>query len=295
MTYIVKSHPLKERLKTALGQMEFRFRGLSYPSSEIVVVNYHGTQRKHIQGFREQLSLYKDHFHLISPKEFEAAYSNKEKADHPSLLLTFDDGLKNNLHAAEALNTLGLKAWFFVLPAFIDTPPPGQKLYFQKHIRPLIDPELDSEAEDHEAMNWNDLNQLVADGHSVGSHSYTHNLLANHPDLAERIKEIAESRSLIAERLAISADQVKAFCCPNNTAYSTGVPEMQLIRKHYSYFFGSYPGSNINRESYHIRRSNVECYWTAGQVYWALNRMNRLKWRKESRNFDRLMNNVGSD
>lgn len=289
MAYKLKRDPAKEFIKELWGRTELLIRGLCFHPTEIKVVNYHGTQKKNLERFRSHLKFYTRHFNILSPKTFDEAYRGIYHPGKTSLLLTFDDGIRNNLYAADVLREFGIKAWFFIVPAFADQPEGEQEAYLRSHIRPYIDPKLDHEREDLSAMNWTEIKALAREGHAIGSHSYTHELRANHPDHSERIREIAGSRNRISEATGISPEELKGFCCPNDSAYSTGAPEMKLIKEHYHYFFGSYAGSNLPYNPYHIKRSNVEAYMGIGQVAWALNITNSRRWESSIRKFDHLM------
>jgi peptidoglycan/xylan/chitin deacetylase (PgdA/CDA1 family) len=62
-------------------------------------------------------------------------------------------------------------------------------------------------------MSWDQVRQLHADGHEIGSHSLTHPLLPGLPD--ERVREEVEvSRSRLASAIGAS---VASFCYPNGS------------------------------------------------------------------------------
>jgi peptidoglycan/xylan/chitin deacetylase (PgdA/CDA1 family) len=108
--------------------------------------------------------------------------------DHPSVLVTFDDGHRDNLeYALPVLDRLGVKALFFCITGMADDP-----------------------AEHDRAMSWPELAGLHADGHLVGAHSVTHRKL---PDLGpdEQRTEVAGSLSAVTVRLGVAAP---AFAYP---------------------------------------------------------------------------------
>lgn len=291
MAYELKRSPARELVKELAGRTELFLRGLHFPPTEIKVVNYHGTQKKHIPRFRSHLDFYSRHFNIISPEEFDGLLRGAFQPGRVSLMLTFDDGIRNNLFAAEVLKEYGYKGWFFIVPAFVDQPKDKQEAYMRDHIRPFIDPTLDHEPEDLTAMSWDEIRDLARAGHAIGSHSYSHELRAQHPDEQERIREIVGSRERIAQAARIPQTGITGFCCPNDSAYSTGIPEMKLIREHYRYFFGSYAGSNLPHKPLHIKRSNMETYMKVGQIAWALNHANSRRWEKAILKFDRQVLN----
>jgi len=257
-----------------------------FPKGELLVVNYHGTQRKFIPEFKEQLSRFRKHFRFITPAQVADYYEGKMADSPPSILLTFDDGILNNLFAVEILDQEKIKALFFVIPGFIDTPVESQKEFFLKNIRPNIIPEVDSEKEDFSALSWSQLRTLIQSGHAVGAHTYTHTLCASASSPQNSSFEIINSKQRIEEELRVP---VTAYCAPNDSLYSTGKKEMKLIKDHYRFFFSTYPGSNAENPSpWFIKRCNIETHWMQGAVTYAIGRSSYRRWEKQTRLFNQL-------
>lgn len=288
MRYDPAIHPGRHVLKHVLGRFEEFIPG-SHGSDTLIVVNYHGTPRKFLDGLREQLKYYVDRFALLAPTELDLFYEGKLRAaERPRLLLCFDDGLKNNLNAAEILREFSIQAFFLVVPQFVDTHESEQVTYYRKHIRPEINPTIDSEVEDFTALSWSDLRALRSDGHAIGSHSYTHTLLAT-DDFEKSRYEIEESRRRIAARLEAPPEAVNAYCSPNDTLLSTGVTQLRLIRESYRFFFTTFPGANRPRsDRMLVRRSNVEAFWMRGALAYSIGRFDRLRWRKQLARYARI-------
>ncbi len=74
-----------------------------------------------LQNFREMMITLKDRFHPLGIDEVVWAFKNGRTCPRNSVLLTFDDGFKNNLWAAEVLHELGMTATFSVITQTIDT------------------------------------------------------------------------------------------------------------------------------------------------------------------------------
>lgn len=64
----------------------------------------------------------KKRYRIIGIEEFCAGWENGRRWPPRSVMITFDDGFKNNLRAARILNELGIEATFFVLSDVIDSP-----------------------------------------------------------------------------------------------------------------------------------------------------------------------------
>ena len=118
------------------------------------------------------------------------------RIDRPYGTVSFDDGLKNNLRAARMLSEQGVRACFFVCPAFVgatDTPT------LERFGRALNAPPC-------EVMNWDELGELLAMGHEVGGHTMNHvNLGAVEPGVAQ--EEIVRCREVLVSRLGPAAGE----------------------------------------------------------------------------------------
>lgn len=281
-----KIHNTNHILKSMLGS----FEAMLSPQSEInelTVVNYHGTQKKFIPHFRKQLEYFLSKYEVLDPAELRSFYSSKLKpGNKPFLLLSFDDGVLNNLYAAEILDELKIKAIFFVIPDFIDTPADKQKEYFIKNIRPAINPNIDSEEEDFKAISWEGLRSLRNKGHSIGSHTTTHTLVAKNSSTENSIREVAESRSRIAQELNLNIDSIDTFCSINNTLESIGEKELKLIKENYRFHFTTIPGRNSpDSDPFYIKRCNIESHWLEGAMKYALGKWDLKRWKSTEKEY----------
>jgi peptidoglycan/xylan/chitin deacetylase (PgdA/CDA1 family) len=286
MLYNKHIHPKAMLVKSFLGHIQ-RFLGdLQYPIDELIVVNYHGTPQKFIQNFELQVLFFKKNFDIINPFELEDYFSGKLKTKRCKLLFTFDDGLKNNLYAAKTLASFGIKAFYFLVPEFIETKTGEQKQYYIKNIRPVINAAIDSEPEDFEAMNWNDVSELLKEGNRIGSHTYTHTLIAETSDSSNSEKEIVESQQYLETN---TTKQINSFCSINNTLHSVGKKEKELIEKNYAFHFTTLPGYNfIQKNPLYIKRRNIESYWLQGAVYFAIGKTDLKRWLARVKQYSEL-------
>lgn len=266
--------------------MEKLTGGLNYPDDELLVLNYHSTPRKFIPQFEEQIKFYKNHFDLITPHHLADHYNGTRKGNKCGLLITFDDGLKNNLYAAEVLESQNIKALFFIVPGFIDTPEQEQKKFYLKNIRPVVNEHIDQLEEDFQAMNWNELKQLCKKGHAVGCHTFNHTLSVNNTDAKNSENEIVSAKMVIEQKLDI---KLSSYCSINNTLQSTGAFEKQLIRQNYTFHFTTFPGSNAHpKDPLFIKRRNVEVFWLDGSLYYALGKRDLSRWKNSINEYNAL-------
>ena len=281
-----KIHSKSLIVKSILGKLERPFWVFqeTLNNNSLIVLNYHSTPKKFIPNLAKQLDFYSRHFEIVSPFKMNEIFdpSNSIKSTKPKMLLTFDDGLKNNLYAIELLDKLELKGLFFVVPHFIEAA--NQKEYYLTHIRDFINSNIDAEKEDFEAMSWDDLSAIIKKGHAIGCHSMTHKM-KNTNTLSELEIEIIKSKETITEKLGI---EVGAFCAPNNSLFSVNKTAKDLINTHYTFFHSTFPGSNIERQNNFIKRSNVECFWPLGAVKLALGGIERKRWESEITKFKKL-------
>lgn len=286
MGYNSNIHPFSQLIKSFLGHLEKNIFKIKYSNDELIVVNYHSTPKKFDANFEQQVNYFKRNFNIISPTELEDIYFNKEnKRDKCSLLFTFDDGLKNNLNAITILEKNNIKALFFVVPEFINMPKEKQKEFYLTNIRPVINNNIDNQAEDFCALSWNELNELVRKGHAVGAHTQTHTLVAQTSLLKNSEFEIVDCKNNIEKALNIN---VSSFCSINDTLLSVGKKEKELIATNYKFHFTTLPGSNKEKDALLIKRRNVEAFWLRGAVYYAIGKLDLKRWQTKIEEFVKL-------
>ncbi len=283
----LKLHTISHIIKSILGSLEFII-SKQVSCNALYVVNFHGTELKFIENFEKQIRFLKSNFNIITPNQVEHFYSNKlNNNNHPFLLITFDDGIKNNIHAIDILNKHEIKALFFIVPNFIDCPIKEQKQFFIKNIRNNINQSIFTDVEDFISLTWEDLDKIVRSGHKIGSHTLTHTIIANESTIENSKNEIIKSKLVISEKLGINID---SFCSTNNTIESVEKKELDLIMNNYNYHFTTLPGANYQTDSkYFIKRSNIESFWLLGAVKYSLGNVDLRRWRKKKNIFNQII------
>lgn len=269
-------------IKSLLGSAEYFLRPWNYASDELIVLCMHSTPYERKDQFEQLLDYVFQHFRPLRPEQL-ADYFNGSLNDGPYVLFTFDDGLKNNLMAAELLEARQTRAIFFVVPDFIDAT--DKELYYRTHIRQKIDASVDHEPEDFTPMTEADLRGLLNRGHFVESHSMSHLLRSSSQrEVVER--EVTQSREWIAQRLSW---QSTMFCSPIQTNFSINRDAKGLIHQEYTFHFTTFPGLHTNKRSPQlVLRRNVEVSWSIGQIKYALGKADLARWRDEIERFQRL-------
>ena len=117
----------------------------------------------------------------------------------PPLIPVFYEGYRNNYDVAlPMLERAGLRGWFFIPTAFIDTPVSEQYTFARTHYIGLT-------GEDYPgkrcAMSWDELREVVARGHIVACHTATHCPITYIRSPEEARRELVDSRRRLEDEL----------------------------------------------------------------------------------------------
>lgn len=182
--------------------------------------------------------------------------------DKPYIVISSDDGFKNNLRLAEILDSYGLQACFFINPSIVGVDDYNKITdYCQNklHLPPV------------EFMTWDDVESLLKNGHEIGSHTMVHDNVAMLSP--ERIREdMSKTFEILNSRLG----SVKHFAFPygrfshfNETArkacFDAGFLSCASAERgcHVNGFSGS-------REELCIRRDHVILDWDYSHIEYFL-------------------------
>ncbi len=132
--------------------------------------------------------LSKNH-HFISYSRAVEFILNR-KIDKPYLVISSDDGFRNNLRAAEIMNKYGISGCFFINPSIIDLKDEGAiKIFCRQRLNfPPV-----------EFLTWQEVERLQKWGHEIGSHTMNHINLANSTE-QEIQYELGASYNVIRQR-----------------------------------------------------------------------------------------------
>ena len=118
--------PLKAQIAPLLHRLALHtgvsaWRGRAMPWMRILMIHGVGGSACPAAGLRAQLTHLKRHYRVVPLAELLGTLSNPQSRPDREVVLTFDDGLRNNFAiAAPILQELGLPATFFVCPGLID-------------------------------------------------------------------------------------------------------------------------------------------------------------------------------
>jgi len=269
-------------IKSIFGSTEYVLRHWNYSANELVVLCMHSTPVERREQLNELISFLFTHFKPLDPSKLED-YCSGKLIEGPYVLFTFDDGLKNNLMAAELLEEHNARAIFFVVPDFVEAENPES--YYRTNIRRMVDAAIDHELEDVTPMTVADLTRLLNQGHCIESHTMSHLLRATSNDEEIR-REVAGSKRWISEKLS---KQPIMFCSPIQTNFSINNTAKKSIKTEYQFHFTTFPGmqSNaLNRQL--IMRRNIEAHWSLGEIKYALGKADLPRWKGEIERFQQL-------
>ncbi len=178
----------------------------------------------------------------------------------PSLdaTLTFDDGFSSSYTAIRGLKHR--KAIFFVCPEYINRADSNNwQDFFSNNLRRTEDPSAPDIANAVRPTSWEQLRELVALGHHIGSHSMSHARLSTLTSEKELEREIIGSAEMIEDRLGVSVD---SFSHPFGNLQSISERALKIILRRYRYFFTGIRGNNDgSAHSSIVWRDTVHFYW----------------------------------
>jgi peptidoglycan/xylan/chitin deacetylase (PgdA/CDA1 family) len=185
------------------------------------------------------LAHFRAHYTSGSLADVHRRWLDGERPVRPFLAITFDDGQLDNFeHARPVLAAAGLKASFFAPVEAVDENQPlwhdrlgfatarlpaeerSATLQRAKRLPPAERLDLVARLEARSGparpawdglMSWDQLRTLASEGHEVGSHSLSHELLTQLDD-ARLARELAGSRARLESELQVPSE---SFCYPN--------------------------------------------------------------------------------
>lgn len=265
---------IKDTYKILLGETEYLFGRMTQRKNDILVLALHSTPSSKSHEFEVLVNWLLQHYKPLSPNALNEV-SQGDFEEGPYFIMTFDDGLKNNIVSARYLSSRGIQAIYFIVPEFIEAND-GEAFYI-KNIRPNPDRRIDNRKEDVTPMSWEDLQELLSLGHHIGSHTMSHTLdKSMHSEQIEH--EILKSKKVLEEKLKIS---VNHFASPNNTLMSVNEECAALIKKTYQFHHTTVPGlfdaSQLKRGI--VYRRNIECHWVSGKIKYSLGYFDLPRWQ----------------
>ncbi|MGB4773096.1 MAG: polysaccharide deacetylase family protein [Chitinophagaceae bacterium] len=163
--------------------------------AHIRAVNYHSTPESLAGNFEKQLKWYSRWYtntNLTDLSRFlQSGDWSKRK---PGVLLSFDDGKRNNYDIAKPLlERYGFTGWFFIPAGWVIA-----SVQEQREFQALDLPLLDAYPSDRVIVNEEELTNLTLN-HIIGCHTYSHHRM-NADDSPDTLyKEIVQSKEVLTK------------------------------------------------------------------------------------------------
>jgi peptidoglycan/xylan/chitin deacetylase (PgdA/CDA1 family) len=190
--------------------------------------------------------------------------ADRRTLSRPGLVITFDDGLRDNGEvAAPLLDRFGLVGWFLVPGAFLDSTPETQREYCLTHIRG--DARFEQAGDDPAcAMTWEVVRALAARGHAIGCHTWTHRTLGRGTPASVIEAEVVAAQHRLADRVGRS---IETFCWVRGRVCDYSADAHAAVARAYALAFMTM-GSPLRRGTnpLALHRFNVEASWPLSLV-----------------------------
>lgn len=237
------------------------------------VLIFHDIPPSEEKAFARQLNWLKKDWKIISPMEFEKLISGDAPVSGDNLMITFDDGFSSNRGVAERiLNPMGIQALFFVVSDFVTIDDHDEaKIFIANNICP--DLEISDIPMHWRNMQWNDLEALIEQGHTIGCHTKKHASLSN-----------CRSEEELEGEIIVSADRLmgKLGCNIEHFAYSFGGIDsfsqeaLAVAKRRFRFIYSGIRGDNVKVCSPFAIRRDTAAYMRRSDNEYALFNKNLL-------------------
>jgi peptidoglycan/xylan/chitin deacetylase (PgdA/CDA1 family) len=226
---------MKTELYYRLGAPWLRIHALlrtfsGFPQRGFRILTFHDVFEDQLKSFEKLVDYVMEHHGVLAPEDVEKiAGGSKALPDDSRVpcLITFDDGyVADAITAKKILNARGIKAAFFVCPSLMDIPRERQNAVIFEQIY-----EKQAIPAHRMFMSWKDLESLLAAGHTVGSHTLSHQRLSRISN-DERKKEIIDSADVLQNRLGAN---IRWFAYPFGNIGSIDAESYKIIRTRYEF------------------------------------------------------------
>jgi peptidoglycan/xylan/chitin deacetylase (PgdA/CDA1 family) len=221
-------------------------------SDSLRVIAYHDIPHNQKESLIVQLNWIKTQWNILSPAQFESMILGDEPIIGDNILITFDDGfMSNRIVADEILKPMGIKAIFFVVSDFVDIKSHKKaRLFVANNIIPNSN--IENIPKNLVNMQWKDLEFLIEQGHTIGSHTKKHVRLNSSISDSDLQEEIIMSAELISSRLGIN---IEHFAYTFGDIESFSPVALKIAKKRYQFVYSGIRGDNSKSLSqFAIRR-----------------------------------------
>jgi peptidoglycan/xylan/chitin deacetylase (PgdA/CDA1 family) len=229
-------------------------------SPGIRIVHYHYVFGDEHDSFARQLEYVASKFEPVSLSDaVERLRSGRVQGRE--LVVTFDDGFKNQLRATPRLAEHGMSACFFLITDLVSASPhrTAQICHERLHLPRPVEP-----------LDWEDAAELLELGHEVGSHTRSHpNVVDLDPAMLE--EELRSSKEELELRLG---QPVAHLSVPYGDRARFSPSVAQAARAvGYSSCSTAIRGRNVSGDDvFSLRRHHLEASWAVTDLRYFLGR-----------------------
>jgi len=187
----------------ASGLARINHRLLYRGESGLRILTLHETRGPgQMERLRRLVEFCEQEFDFASAEDVAALCAGRfVSGGRDRLAFTFDDGHGDNFEAARYLATKGIRAYFFVIPAFLDR---TVKEYYEFHGRNGVQPfPFASHHAASQGLTRAHVKEMAAMGHVIGGHNYAHRdlgTLRSAEDLDYEIRRALDELSEILDQ-----------------------------------------------------------------------------------------------
>lgn len=189
-----------EEEKTPISDSVSSYVSVEDDPRTVMVLNYHKVANEHmslsvtLDDFEQHMKWLKEYgYTSITPDELYAFITEGAALPDKPVLITFDDGYKDNYtNAFPIMQKYGMKGTIFVVTGFLGV--------YENY------------------LTWEQAKELLDKGFSIESHTYSHKSMTEASD-DELMKELTKSKDKIKEKLGVEA---------NFLAYPTGTYNLHI-------------------------------------------------------------------
>lgn len=236
---------MKNRIKNFIGHIGFPIFKILKQKQGISSIIFHHIDRNYFSSFEKLINAINNELGFINPEDFALYTKGEYKINSKKVLLTFDDGFYSNYELSkEILDPINVKALFFVNPNFAKISKDSAHKAFMKDnfLFNNLNPNNSENIENPEIipMEFKHMRDLIDNGHTIGSHSYSHRRLSSLSS-SKILFEIVESKRILEEELL---HKIKHFAFPFGDIKSISSEAMEIAKKHYEYIYSGIRGLN---------------------------------------------------
>lgn len=216
------------------------------------------------QILREVLTKFKNDHEFVPYSRAVDLATNGSTDGGAYLSLSVDDGFLSNARLGAFLKTLDISACFFICPGLVGQPRENLVAHFPNSL-----------GDEERALNWQEVERLLDQGHEIGNHTMTHPILSRLPQ-RQAMDQIAEARELLQTK--VGTGEHFAWPCGQFQHFTDDLADFVFASGHTSCASavrGSHSLRVVSEERSAqpcLRRENIDPPWRPRQIDYLMSR-----------------------